>query len=120
MKTKLEAVVTELLGDAAKEMRTVDSLATDPDFQRRGYGGALVDYITSLADEEGRATYLLSSNPINTEFYNSHGFVEIGKAMIGEGNPTWNAPPLPILLVRVQYFRMVCNMLRNVCRWCDL
>lgn len=120
MKTKLEAVVTELLGDAAKEMRTVDSLATDPDFQRRGYGGALVDYITSLADEEGRATYLLSSNPINTEFYNSHGFVEIGKAMIGEGNPTWTAPPLPILLVRVQYFRMVCNMLMNVCRWCDL
>ena len=89
----------DLLGDAEKEMRAINSLATDPDFQRRGYGGALVDYVTSLADAEGRPTYLLSSNPINTEFYNSHGFVEIGKAMIGEGNPTWKGPALPVLLV---------------------
>lgn len=101
IKTKVEGIVVELLGDAAKDMRNVDSLGTDPDFQGRGYGGALVDYITGLADAEGRSTYLLSSNPINTGFYNFHGFVEIGKVFIGEGNPTWNGPPLPVLLVSV-------------------
>lgn len=102
IKTKVEGIVEELLGDAAKDMRNVDSLGTDPDFQGRGYGGALVDYITGLA--EGRSTYLLSSNPINTEFYNSHGFIEIGKVFIGEGNPMWKGPPLPVLLVSVFYF----------------
>lgn len=102
---KLEGIVAEILGNASEEMRTINSLATDPGCRRRGYGGALVDFVTSLSDAEGRATYLLSSNPVNTDFYNSRGFVEFGKVIIGEGNPTWKEPPLPILLVCVTHFR---------------
>lgn len=121
IKTKVEGIVVELLGDAAKDMRNVDSLGTDPDFQGRGYGGALVDYITGLADAEGRSTYLLSSKPINTGFYNFHGFVEIGKVFIGEGNPTWKGPPLSVLLVSVFYISSSAyNILTVIRRCCDL
>lgn len=86
-------------------MRCVNALATHPDFQRRGYGGALVDAVTSLADAEGRSTYLFSSNPINTEFYNSHGFFTLAELLVGEDEPTWKKPPVPIALVSIP---MIC------------
>lgn len=87
------------LGEAFRAMRSVNALATHPDFQQRGYGGALVDAITSLADAEQRSTYLFSSNPVNTEFYNSHGFFTLATLLIGGDDPSWKKPPLPITLV---------------------
>ncbi|EJD01582.1 uncharacterized protein FOMMEDRAFT_169673 [Fomitiporia mediterranea MF3/22] len=98
----LDEFSANTLGSAVREMWSVNALATSPDFQRRGYGGALVDAITKMADAESRSTYLLSSNPANTEFYNSHGFFTIAEVFIGVDDPTWHRPPLPIaLMVRI-------------------
>ncbi|THH12228.1 hypothetical protein EW145_g101 [Phellinidium pouzarii] len=99
---KLGKYAEEMLGEDMKKMRSVNALATAPAFQRRGYGGALVDAITELADAEGRSTYLFSSNPINTEFYNSHGFFTLAVVSVGDDNPTWKRPPVLIpLMVRI-------------------
>lgn len=99
LEDKMNQFAADHLGEAFRSMRSVNALATHPDFQRRGYGGALVDAITSLADAEGRSTYLFSSNPINTEFYNSHGFFTLAELMVGDDDPTWKKPPVPIALV---------------------
>ncbi|KAH8118717.1 hypothetical protein DFH11DRAFT_1568845, partial [Phellopilus nigrolimitatus] len=97
----LDRFVEEMLGADAPKMRAVNSLVTAEAFRRRGYGGALVDAITHMADAEGRSTYLLSSNPINTEFYNAHGFFSLAEVLIGENDPTWEKPPISIPLVRL-------------------
>ena len=76
-------------------------LATDPSRQGRGYGGALVDYMNSLADEEDRAIFLLSSNIANNDFYNSHGFVAVSDFSLGDNNPTWEKEPVVLTLVSI-------------------
>lgn len=83
-------------------MRVINSLATNPDFQRRGYGGALVDEVTRRADKERRSSYLISSNTANTEFYNSHGFFTLAETVVGDNNPSWKGAPIPMpLMVRI-------------------
>ncbi|KAL5527802.1 hypothetical protein ACEPAG_6603 [Sanghuangporus baumii] len=100
---KLDKFTEEILGADRQRMRSVNALATAPEFQRRGYGGALLDAITKLADAEGRSTYLLSSNAAaNTEFYNAHGFFTIAQILIGDDDPTWKGSPIPVpLMVRI-------------------
>ncbi|OCB89551.1 hypothetical protein A7U60_g3243 [Sanghuangporus baumii] len=100
---KLDKFAEEILGADWRRMRCVNALATAPEFQRRGYGGALLDAVTKLADAEGRSTYLLSSNAAaNTEFYNAHGFFIIAEILIGDDDPTWKGPPIPVpLMVRI-------------------
>ncbi len=52
------------------------------------------------ADQQGRATWLASSNvAVNTVFYNSLGFVTVKQFMLGDDNPTWEETPFPIAIV---------------------
>ncbi|KAJ3536140.1 hypothetical protein NM688_g6877 [Phlebia brevispora] len=44
------------------------------------------------ADEEKRATWLVSSNIANTGFYQSLGFEIKGEIVLGDDNPTWREP----------------------------
>jgi len=95
----LVKLVTDNLGEAAADMVSLESIATHPDYQRRGWGGALADAVTAMGDKLGKTTYLISSNVVNDEFYQSHGFVTIATAPIGEGNPTWKGPTIPVQLM---------------------
>ena len=52
------------------------------------------------ADAQGRATWLASSNPANLAFYRAHGFRTVERFFMGADDPTWDAPPFPIDLVR--------------------
>lgn len=100
---KLHKLLESALAGREAEMISVNALATAPECQRRGYGGALVDYITRKADEQGRSTYLLSSNPINEPFYNKHGFIEVAAVDIGDSNATWKHKPIRIPLMVREY-----------------
>ncbi|OCH92164.1 hypothetical protein OBBRIDRAFT_469984 [Obba rivulosa] len=101
LKSKHETVIKEVLGDAVKDMVALGSLATAPSKQRLGYGTMLVRVVTALADSQGRHTVLTSSNIANTGFYEGCGFHTVGEVLMGEGNPTWDGPPV-ILRVMVR------------------
>uniref|UniRef100_A0A8H7Y1B9 N-acetyltransferase domain-containing protein n=1 Tax=Psilocybe cubensis TaxID=181762 RepID=A0A8H7Y1B9_PSICU len=97
---KSEKVISETLGDRVREMAYVNLLATDPHHQGRGYGGALLESITRIADASGEALWLQSSNTNNTSFYMSHGFRIVGEVCLGDSNSKWNDKPIivPIMV----------------------
>ncbi|GJE84058.1 hypothetical protein PsYK624_001330 [Phanerochaete sordida] len=101
LRAKHKAAFKEALGDREEEVIGLQVLATHPEKQGHGYGSALVRTITGIADAQGRATALTSSNPANTGFYNSLGFVEAAQIVLGDEDPTWQEPPL-ILLVMIR------------------
>jgi len=51
------------------------------------------------ADSRGRAMWLISSNYSNTTFYESHGYFEVGRIILGDDNPLWKEPPVVMLVV---------------------
>ncbi|KIM46362.1 hypothetical protein M413DRAFT_441454 [Hebeloma cylindrosporum] len=91
---KTQKALDMVLGDRVKDMLTIMILATEPSSQKRGYGGALLDAVTSLADITGQACWLNSSNIENKGFYESHGFQTVAEIVIGNENPTWHHPPI--------------------------
>ncbi|KIM46361.1 hypothetical protein M413DRAFT_441453 [Hebeloma cylindrosporum] len=95
----MEKLISEILGDRIKDMIYVNLLATQPQSQGHGYGGALLDIVTRLADAQGRAAYLSSSNVLNAGFYNSHGFKTVGEVYLGDDNPEWHQEPIILRLV---------------------
>ncbi|EMC91870.1 hypothetical protein BAUCODRAFT_79349 [Baudoinia panamericana UAMH 10762] len=50
-------------------------IGTKPSGRGKGYARAVIDYVTSMADAEGRACYLESSHPVNRIIYGKLGFV---------------------------------------------
>jgi ribosomal protein S18 acetylase RimI-like enzyme len=49
-------------------------LATHPDWQRQGLGGALMNVVFALADEAGLPCYLETETTANVAYYRHHGF----------------------------------------------
>ncbi len=49
-------------------------LATHPDWQRQGFGGALMSVMFERADTDGLACYLETETPANVAYYRHHGF----------------------------------------------
>lgn len=47
----------------------------------------------------GCASWLLSSNVVNTRFYESWGYVIVKEIRIGEDNHTWRKSPFRVLVV---------------------
>jgi diamine N-acetyltransferase len=73
---RLVAFASTLLGPAAREMK-VDKLYVDPQWQRRGIGGRLLDHLAGRALAQGRDTLLLAVNKRNERAiaaYRKHGF----------------------------------------------
>lgn len=104
----------EAFGDRSEEMMHLYILATAPKKQGNGYGTALATsvttkvrnlckYLTFLthkkADSIGCVTALLSSNVLNTEFYQSCGFSTVVEFTLGENNPAWKKSPVIARLV---------------------
>lgn len=96
---KTQRAVKLALGDRVEDMFQVQLVATAPDKQGYGYGSSLVQVVTSKADEECRSTWLTSSNFANTRFYESLGFASVGEISLGHDNPTWNGPPVIVLVM---------------------
>jgi len=52
----------------------LETIAVDPKRQGRGIGGAMLTYLTDLADREGVLTYLSTTDPKTVPFYKTRGF----------------------------------------------
>lgn len=112
--------ISATLGERVDEMYYLDSLATAPEYQGRGYGGVLVDAVNHMvrggfdridrisahhmdhwqAEQHGRAIWLVSTLD-NATFYGLHGYSIASRFTIGEANPTWHKPPVVITLVSI-------------------
>lgn len=49
----------------------------------------------------GRMTWVISSNIDPSGFYESFGFKEVDRILLGDKNPTWKEPPSVLRLVRL-------------------
>ncbi|KAF8165512.1 hypothetical protein B0H34DRAFT_242067 [Crassisporium funariophilum] len=96
---KTRDAVRRAIGDRVKDMLKIMILATEPASQGHGYGGALLDGVTSLADVLGQPSMLYSSNIKNTEFYKSHGFAVVAEVVLGDKNPKWHEAPVIIRIM---------------------
>lgn len=96
---KITEAMKRSIGDRVDKMWYIEGLCTDPLSQGQGYGGALLDAVTTLADRAGQATWLQSSNVANKKFYNEHGFEVVETVVVGDQNPTWHGQPVPISLM---------------------
>lgn len=71
-----------LLGDSKAQVmgsRDADSwylvyIGTKSSARGKGYAKRLITHVTNLADEEGKACYLESSNDVNPKIYGKYGF----------------------------------------------
>lgn len=95
----------------------LEGIVTHPDFQGRGYGGALLEKASDMvcsyflpnlldimmlfpkADAQNRAIWLISGNIQNTAFYNSHGYFTVGIVELGKDDPTWKKAPVQVPIV---------------------
>ncbi|KAH9948423.1 hypothetical protein B0H21DRAFT_734162 [Amylocystis lapponica] len=102
---KYRAAMKEAFGgnDGELQMVNLSALCTHPSKQRRGYGTALVKFITDKADALACPTYLCSSNIDNTTFYEQCGFITVAKFTLGDTNPAWHAPPVLVLMMMRPY-----------------
>ncbi|KAF9006553.1 hypothetical protein BDQ17DRAFT_1351943 [Cyathus striatus] len=96
---KRDEVFSRVIGDRDKEMAVLDLLCTELASQGHGYGGALVDAINLLADLRAKDTWLISSNILNTAFYESHGFKGVADIVLGDDNPVWHEAPVIVKLM---------------------
>jgi ribosomal protein S18 acetylase RimI-like enzyme len=62
-------------------------LGTDPDFQGRGIGSALLAPVLERCDTEGTPAYLESSKERNVPFYARHGFEVTEVVQLPRGGP---------------------------------
>ncbi|KAJ8454506.1 hypothetical protein ONZ45_g19279 [Pleurotus djamor] len=97
---KLKAATEKALGNRVNDMLYVEGLGMNPACQGRGYGGALLDAVTSMADASSHASYLYSSNvAANTKFYMSHGYLPVAEILAGDDDPEWDNPPVAVQLM---------------------
>ena len=64
-------------------------LGTDPEYQGKGLGSAVMSPILERCDAEGIGAYLESSKEANIPFYRRHGFEVTGEMRLPEGPPIW-------------------------------
>jgi GNAT superfamily N-acetyltransferase len=73
-------------------------LGTDPGWQGRGLGSAIIAPVLERCDREGERIYLESSKERNIPFYERHGFVVSGEIQVPGGPlvwPMWRDPSPP-------------------------
>ncbi len=61
-------------------------LGTDPDWQGKGLGSAVLGPVLERCDREGLPAYLESSKEANISFYRRHGFEVTGEVSLPEGS----------------------------------
>ena len=61
----------------------LDTIATAPEYHRRGLAGRLLDHDLAIRDAAGDACALDTHTPMQIAFYESRGFEVIGKGALG-------------------------------------
>ena len=56
----------------------IGAVSCDPDYRRRGFGSALIKYLTNVLVAENKAVYLHRAQNANVDFYKNLGFEEYG------------------------------------------
>jgi ribosomal protein S18 acetylase RimI-like enzyme len=67
----------------------LSTLGTEPDFQGKGVGSALLQPVLDRCDAEGLPAYLESSKEANIPFYRRHGFEVTGEVTVPGGPTLW-------------------------------
>jgi ribosomal protein S18 acetylase RimI-like enzyme len=62
-------------------------IGTDPVYQGKGFGSALLEHAMSRCDGDGKPAYLESSNPANVPLYERFGFKVMGTIQSGSSPP---------------------------------
>jgi GNAT superfamily N-acetyltransferase len=65
------------------------TIGTDPDWQGRGIGSAMLQPVLDRCDAEGVPAYLESSKERNLAFYRRHGFEVSGELSVADGPRLW-------------------------------
>jgi len=71
-------------------------LGTDPTYQNKGVGSALMRVVLDRCDTDGSVAYLEASRPENVPYYESHGFEILGELRMPKGPTVWRmlySPP---------------------------
>lgn len=63
----------------SKDGAVLGALACDPDFRNRGYGSALIKYISNLLISENKTVFLHRAQNANVSFYHKLGFTQSGE-----------------------------------------
>ncbi|KAI0065976.1 hypothetical protein BV25DRAFT_1622442 [Artomyces pyxidatus] len=117
LEKKYLVALTDALGDKVDQYFSIDGLYTDPEYQGRGYGSALVNAVLDLvswaplclsrscsdvdfrqADKAGRPTYV-SAIEKNVPFYESFGFIVAQEVTIGD-DPDSHSEPVVLTMIR--------------------
>lgn len=64
----------QILADRDESSWYLVYIGTKPSGRGKGYARKVIEYVTRMADAEGRACYLESSNPVNRKIYGKMGF----------------------------------------------
>ena len=64
-------------------------LGTDPSFQGKGLGSAVMEPVLERCDAEGMPAYLESSKERNVPFYRRHGFEVVEELEVSGAPPLW-------------------------------
>ena len=64
----------QVLGERDDDSWYLVYIGTKPSGRGKGYARKVIEYVTQMADAEGRACYLESSNLINRKIYGKLGF----------------------------------------------
>ncbi len=64
-------------------------LGTDPGFQSKGLGSAILEPVLQRCDQEGERVYLESSKERNIPFYARHGFTVTREIQVPRGPVVW-------------------------------
>ncbi|HZN14427.1 MAG TPA: GNAT family N-acetyltransferase [Acidimicrobiales bacterium] len=67
----------------------LSTLGTEPDFQGKGIGSALIQPVLDRCDAAGVPAYLESSKEANVPFYRRHGFEITGEVTVADGPTLW-------------------------------
>lgn len=64
-------------------------LGTDPEWQGKGLGSAVMSPVLQRCDETGVGAYLESSKESNVPYYRRHGFEVVEELYLPSGPPLW-------------------------------
>ena len=67
----------------------LSTLGTEPDFQRKGVGSAVMKPVLDRCDEQGIPAYLESSKEVNVPYYRRHGFEVTSEVSPPNGPTLW-------------------------------
>jgi predicted N-acetyltransferase YhbS len=65
------------------------TLGTEPDFQRKGVGSAVMQPVLDRCDADGVPAYLESSKEVNVPYYRRHGFEVTDELKLPDGPTLW-------------------------------